>query len=105
MAAGVSVHFDLPFRLGRDGSFTVNEQGSDADIQACMLSIVSQRVGYRDDRPELGVHDPVHRQGGADLEEVRQAIDEFEPRAHELISREPTLLNSLVDTVIIDRQP
>lgn len=94
-------HFALPFRLGTDSQVVVVEQDSDAEIEASVIVILRSRLGYRDDRPEFGIADPTFRQGGADLEALREAVAEFEPRADLLFDREPALLEGLVDRVLI----
>ena len=97
----MSLHFNLPFTLGHDGQFAVVDQDSDEDITVCVRAILLSRVGYRDDRPEVGITDPVHTQGGPNLDTLEATVAEFEPRADRLFSRDPTLLASIVDHVLI----
>jgi hypothetical protein len=94
-------HFALPFTLGSNGAFATVDQDSDEDVMACVTVILRSRVGYRDDRPELGITDPTFTQGGADLEEIRDAISQFEPRSDRIIARDPEWLTGLIDHVTI----
>ncbi|MCA1571692.1 MAG: hypothetical protein LC798_15540 [Chloroflexi bacterium] len=97
-------HFDVPLQLGRFGSFETNDQDSDADITAAAFGVLAYRKGYRTDRPELGIDDPTHRPGGADLEAIRADLAEQEPRIDPLLEREPGLLARLLDEVTVTAQ-
>lgn len=96
----MSVHFDLPFRINNGTAVTV-EQDSDADLLARTIAVLSYRKGYRIDRPWLGIDDPTHRQGGANLDAIREDLADQDPGAEAAISR--AALTQLVDTVTIDR--
>lgn len=106
------IHFDYPLRLGRDGSIVTVPQDSHADIVAATIGVLCYRraqigpegeriPGHRLDRPELGIDDPTFRQGGADLEALREVLAEQEPRADALIENDPTLLADLLDVVTV----
>jgi hypothetical protein len=92
-------HFAYPVRLGRDGSLMTVAQDSEADVITATIGVLSYRKGFRLDRPGLGIDDPTFRQGGADLTAIRADLAEQEPRADLLISRNPPLLQTLVDIV------
>lgn len=106
------MHFDYPLRLGRAGMFATNPQGSHGDVVAATIGVLSYRraqvgpdgeqlPGHRMDRPELGIDDPTFRQGGADLDAIRDVLADQEPRAEELIERDPSLLPTLLDIVTV----
>jgi hypothetical protein len=108
----MSVHYDYPLRLGRDGSLVTVPQDSHADIVAAVIGVMSYRrtqigpngealPGHRLDRPGLGIDDPTFRQGGTDLEELREVLAEQEPRADALFDNDPQLLVDLIDVVTI----
>lgn len=97
----MSQHFDLPFRIN-NGTAVVVEQDSDADILARTTAIVSWRKGFRIDRPWLGINDPTHRQGGANMDEIREELADQDPAAEAAVTRDMDAFAQLVDTVIID---
>jgi hypothetical protein len=98
----LSQHFDLPFRFGTNGSAVTVEQDSDADILARVTAILSWRKGYRIDRPGLGINDPTHRQGGANLDQIREQLADQDPAAEAAVTRDMAGFSQLVDSVIID---
>jgi hypothetical protein len=96
-------HFDLPFRL--DPTVRVVEQDSLDDVANCVEAILRYRVGYRLSLLEFGIRDPAFRQGGPDLDEIAQAIEEFEDRAGAVIEDVSALqgVSSLEEAVSVIR--
>jgi phage baseplate assembly protein W len=85
--------FPLRFQGGRP---VVVEQGSIDEIRDNVEVIVRTPLGARVEYPDFGVTDPTFRQG-VDLDEIREACDEAEPRA-------VTLLDSELDAEQMVRQ-
>jgi hypothetical protein len=94
-------HLTFPLRLGRDGSLATAEQDSQADIESAVYGIITQRKGYRTDRPEVGITAPEFEQGGADIDAIRAEVEEQEPRAAPLFERDPALLARMMDEVSV----
>lgn len=75
-------HFAYPFARTPDGTgVAVNEQDTEPEIMACELVIVAYPVGFRDDRPEFGWAFPELAQAPITIDQLEQALTEFEPRA------------------------
>lgn len=74
-------HFALPFRLTPGGSVALTEQDSVDEIADCVAAILSYPLGSRPELPDFGVAEQAFIQGGPDLDEIRAAIDAYEPRA------------------------
>lgn len=74
--------FDYPFRLNSAGTgFVELEQDSDREILVACYSILATEQGSRDEEPEFGLPDQTFRLGRADLDELRDVVEEWEPRA------------------------
>lgn len=80
MADVITPKFQVPFRINRRSASYV-EQGSIEEVMQCVLAVLKTPVGQREDAPEFGLLEQVFLEGGADLTEIRRAIQEFEPRA------------------------
>lgn len=87
------------FRLPLDGSFAEVEQGSPEEIAQCVEAIVRTPRGFRDDAPELGLPQLAFSEGGADPELVAVALAEHEPRAEQLVTEAPGLLDQALSIV------
>jgi len=64
-----------------DGRARLVEQDSQAEVEQCVEVILRTVAGERLERPDFGIPDFVHRQGGVDVDAVKAAIDRDEPRA------------------------
>lgn len=73
-------HLALPLRFRGDRAATI-EQDSDADVLQCVETVLRFRRGHLLHAPEFGVPDQAHRQGGADLAGIVDAVSRWEPRA------------------------
>ena len=74
------VHFAYPFRWGAHKHALENEQGSPADIAACVESLLRTPRGHRPDNPDFGLPQVVFSmplKPGL----IQAAITEGEPRA------------------------
>lgn len=76
-------HLAWPVSFGPNGYVTV-EQDSEDDVASCIGTIVSWPLGTHPSDPNFGIPDQFGLQGGASLEEIRQAIVQSEPRAADL---------------------
>jgi phage baseplate assembly protein W len=93
-------HFAYPFRLDAQG-VRVTEQDSLDEIFDCAVTTLLTTIGERTELPEFGRHDQAFRQNGADLEELRNVLARWEPRAIIDIAHDPRLLGELLDIVRI----
>lgn len=59
----------------------VVEQGSVHDVAQCVYSVLGTELGERQELPDFGIEDPTFLLGGADVEEIREVVEEWEPRA------------------------
>lgn len=74
-------HFKTPFQI-IGGKVAVVEQDSDDDILACVETVLRTTIGDRIEEPEFGVEDTTFTTSTEHIEnEVREAINEWEPRA------------------------
>lgn len=96
----MTAHLRWPLRLV-DGVPQTVEQDSYEDLRQCVRTILSFAPGQRIELPEFGLVDQVLREGGADLEAIRRAIADWEPRADALVSADPAALADLVSDVRI----
>jgi phage baseplate assembly protein W len=75
-------HLRVPFEVV-GGKAAVVEQDSDQEIIACVVALLSTRLGSRLEEPEYGIPDELFEllTPGMDAAAVLEAIDEWEPRA------------------------
>lgn len=98
--SGVSVpKLRIPFEVGPRGAKTV-EQDTPQEIAQCVYAILATQPGERTELPEFGFASQLFRQGGVDLEELRQAVEEWEPRAEILTESEFEGLVQLVKVTV-----
>ena len=96
-------HFSLPFRFGAPNAAT-SEQDSLDEIADCVLAVLVCPTGFRVELPQFGLPDPTFSMPGPDLDEIREAIDTWEPRAAVLLDEYPDLLDELIARVEVDVQ-
>lgn len=89
-------HFAFPFRLGATGAPAVNEQGSPADVGACVDAALRVRPGQLPDSPRFGTPDLTFTQLPLDTERVVVALAASEPRARVLAEEFPDRLDEAV---------
>jgi phage baseplate assembly protein W len=61
--------------------YGVVDQGSLEEIRECVGVVLSTRTGSLIDEPKMGISGQVLRQGGANIDELTAAVEEWEPRA------------------------
>lgn len=64
-----------------DGRVRVVEQGSANEVAQCVYAVLATQPGDRTERPGFGFPSQLFRQGGVDLDELRAAVENWEPRA------------------------
>lgn len=72
-------HFAHPFHLSGSGFATV-EQDSAQDVAQCAFCILGTTPGQRSDFPDMGIEPPVFSEG-LDMDDIREQVDTYEPRA------------------------
>jgi hypothetical protein len=96
-------HFSLPFRFSNPQA-AVNEQDSIEEVADACLAILLCPQGFRVELPSFGLEDPTFSSPAPDLDIVRAAIDQWEPRAAALVSAYPDLLDALIAHIEVDVQ-
>lgn len=88
------------------GAHVLVDQDSDAEVLDCVQRCLETPLGFPVDEPGFGLREQAMRRGGADLDEIAAALDDWEPRVTALIDRDPRLLvEQLVDRVAADVDP
>lgn len=96
-------HFALPFQFVTPGAI-VNEQDSLDEIAACVYAILVCPLGFRVESPLFGLPDQTFAMPAPDLDEIRDAIETWEPRAAALLEERPDLIDELVAHVEVNVQ-
>jgi hypothetical protein len=94
-------HFDVPFRY-QGGAPVVNEQGSDADVAACVFAVVATEPGVFLDLPDFGLPDPTFSQEPIDPATILGPISVWEPRARALLEITPSILDDAIENANIE---
>jgi phage baseplate assembly protein W len=96
--------FDLPFRLGPDGSPVEIEQDTVEEVGDCVEVLLRTPLGFYADQPDFGVDLPLFEEssGAVNMDEVQTAISAWEERADALIDSQPDLLDVFVSRVTIN---
>lgn len=72
------------------------EQDSLDEVSQCVTAIAATEIGSREEDPEFGIPDLTFTQNGPDPAAIREAVEEYEPRAEvftdmELLGRAATV--------------
>lgn len=81
----IAPNLKLPPTIGPGGSFVTLEQDTPDEIVQCATAVVSTIVGTRIGNPDFGVPDQSFREGGPSVEQIRTALDMWEPRANAVV--------------------
>jgi hypothetical protein len=100
--ADVPLKLAWPLRFVNGRAATV-EQDTVDEIAMCVVTLLRFDVGDRMEAPNFGVEDLTFRQAPLDLEQLRGAILEFEPRAQTLIEQDQDQLDTLIRIEIARR--
>ncbi len=96
-------HFSLPFRFATPYA-AVSEQDSLDEISDCVYAVLVCPYGFRVELPTFGLPDPTFSVPAPDLDEIRDVIDLWEPRASALVATYPDLVDELIAHVEVDVQ-
>lgn len=88
-------HFSLPFRFATPFAAT-SEQDSLDEIADCVYAVLVCPVGFRVELPAFGIDDPTFGPQPVDLDEIRNAVETWEPRAAAALDQHPDALDELV---------
>jgi phage baseplate assembly protein W len=91
-------HFSLPFRFVSPQA-AVSEQDSLDEIADCVYAILVCPLGFRVESPLFGLPDQTFAMASPDLDEIRNTIESWEPRAAALLSERPDVLDELIARV------
>lgn len=67
-----------------DGRFATVEQDSVDEVAQCVYVVLSYEEGSRPELPDFGIESQLFLQGGVSQDEIRAAVEEWEPRAEVL---------------------
>lgn len=96
-------HFSLPFRFA-GGNAAETEQDSLDEIADCCYAILVCPVGFRVELPAFGITDPAFTLPGPDVDEIRLALETWEPRAVAVLEEHPDAIDELVARVQVSVQ-
>ena len=96
-------HFSLPFRFATPGA-AVTEQDSLDEIADAVYAVLVCPVGFRVESPLFGTPDQTFAMPAPDLDELRNAIETWEPRAAALLEERPDLVDELVAHIEVNVQ-
>jgi len=99
----VTPHWQLPFQFTFDGSAVEIEQGSDNEIQQAIYAYLAYQPGQLMCYATFGMPDPTLKKGATNLTAVNNLLVGWDDRVDEIISRDPGWIQTLVDTVTIQR--
>jgi len=88
-------HFSLPFRFATP-AVAVSEQDSLDEIADCVYAVLVCPLGFRVEAPLFGLADQTFAMPAPDLDEIRDVIETWEPRAAALLSQRPDALDELI---------
>lgn len=75
----------IPIQLSGSRLSTV-ESDSAQEVSQCVYSILSTEIGSRVELPDFGLEPQLFLMGGVDDDEIRSAIEDWEPRVTELFT-------------------
>lgn len=89
--------FAFPLRLGTGSDFAMVEQDSVDEIMQSVEVLLSTTRGSRVELPEYGIDDPSFT--GVDLQDISDAIVDWEPRASVTLSDEIDSKDELIQHI------
>jgi len=92
----------LPFTFSENTVLEV-EQDEDQEIQQSVYAILSYEPGQLLCDARFGIPEPTFSKTGVNLEALSHTILYWEPRADEVIDRDPDWYKKLIDTITIRR--
>lgn len=92
-------HFSMPFRFSHGRAATVEQDSSD-EVTDCVANLLRCPLGFREELHDYGISDPTFQESAINTEDMRAAIDQWEPRADAELSTNPEKLNDYIGHVI-----
>lgn len=83
-------HLAFPIRF-TGGAYATDLQGSNSEVTTAVRNICAFERGTRIERPDFGITDPTLEVMPIDIEDIAQAIRDWEPRAHVIIESDINL--------------
>lgn len=72
-------HLAIPMRLV-NGSYATRQQDTDSEARDCVRNILSFQKGDRIEDLDFGIEDPTFQTMPIDIDDIAQAIGDYEPR-------------------------
>jgi hypothetical protein len=94
-------HIAWPFQLDRNGHILTVEQDSDQDVASCIATCVLWPLGTRRLNLQFGISNPLFRQGGPDLDEIRTQLMLNDSRAVDIVELDDQQLTDFLATVTV----
>jgi hypothetical protein len=92
--------FAIPFALTPDGTgIQLVEQGTAVELAQRVNVLCRTPIGWLDGRPDFGLEDQAHLEGGADLLEIDRQLATHIPEAETLVQEDPSLMNESLDQI------
>jgi phage baseplate assembly protein W len=73
------LHLAFPFRLV-NGAYATHQQDTDPEAADCVRNILSFEKGDRIEDLDFGIEDPTFQTMPIDIDDIAQAIADYEPR-------------------------
>jgi phage baseplate assembly protein W len=96
--------FDAPFRLDHDGQVATVEQGSPADVAACVYNIAVCPQGAKLGDPAFGVPSLLFNTIPLNTSGLLAALRKFEPRATLEITDVANAVNAAIQNLTVNVQ-
>lgn len=98
--------FAIPFALASDSTgFDLVEQGTSQELAQRVNVLCRTPLGWLDGRPDFGLQDQAHLEGGADIGEVTRQLDTHIPDADALVQEDVSLMNEGLDQIGVQVGP
>lgn len=94
-------HLALPLRL-RGSSLAAVEQDTPEEVATAVEVVLRYTPGDFDVDPAFGTPSQLFRQGGADVQEILDAVARYEPRVDALVTEDDSELRDLISRVRVD---
>jgi hypothetical protein len=91
-------HFAFPFQI-RGGRAKVREQDDPDQIMDAAIGVVGTVIGTRTDLPGFGVPEQIFH---VNTDEIRAALDQWEPRASYVITATPDAIERMKTIIRIN---
>lgn len=97
-------HFDYPFRRNSQGFAAEVEQDTIQEITNSALAVLKTPLGFRIELPDFGIRELALQENGPSLQEIRSALNTWEPRAlYEMDSADIDRLAKLITVNVSGR--